>query len=120
MPSLKEITRSARHRRIRKRLSSSSGCPRLCIFRSLKNIYLQAVDDEQGNTLFSFSTLDKEVRSKRAYGGNIPAALSLGEVAAEKLKQKGIVKVVFDRGGYLYHGRVKAIAEGLRKGGISF
>jgi large subunit ribosomal protein L18 len=120
MLDLKERVRIARHRRIRKRLNSHPECPRLSVHRSLKNIYIQVIDDEKSSTLYSFSTLHKEIKDKLSYGGNTAAARLLGEKVAEKLKQKGIGKIVFDRGGYLFHGRVKAVAEGLRKGGIVF
>ncbi len=113
--------REVRHRRIRKKVKSKkSECPRLSVYRSLKNIYIQVVDDEYSHTLFSFSTLNKEIKDKLKYCGNISAANLLGEVAAQKLKSKGITKVVFDRGGCFYHGRIKAVADGLRKGGILF
>jgi large subunit ribosomal protein L18 len=116
----KEKVRIARHKRIRKRLSSAKDRPRLSVHRSLKNIYLQVIDDQNANTLLSFSTLDKEIRARLGYGGNIAAAGLLGELAAEKLKQKGISKIIFDRGGYVFHGRIKAVADGLRKGGLIF
>ena len=123
MLNLKEKVRIARHKRIRKQLKSSSDCPRLCVHRSLKNLYIQVIDDKKAHTLFSFSTLnnkDKGLKDKSIYAGNLAAAQLLGVKAAEKLKQKGINKVVFDRGGYFFHGRIKAVAEGLRKGGIVF
>ena len=120
MSDLKEKVRIARHRRIRKRIKSISECPRLCVHRSLKNLYVQVIDDQQANTLFAFSTLNKEVKDKSSYGGNLTAAKNLGEVLAEKLKAKGINRIVFDKGGYLFHGRVKILAEALRKGGIVF
>ena len=120
MLDLKERARIARHKRIRKRLRSDLNCARLQVHRSLKNLYIQAIDDQQGNTMFSFSTLNKEIKDKLSYGGNVAAAKLLGEIAAEKLKKKGIAKIVFDRGGYLYHGRIKTLAESLRKGGIVF
>lgn len=94
--------------------------PRLVVHRSLKNLYAQAVDDLQSKTLLSVSTQDKEVKQKFPYAGNIKAAEFLGEVFAKRAKEKGISKIAFDRGGYLYHGRVKAFAEGLRKGGLKF
>ncbi len=120
MLDLKEKIRIARHKRIRKRVKSSPDYPRLAVHRSLKNLYIRVIDDHQGNTLFSFSTLDKEIKDKLGYGGNVAAAKLLGEVTAEKLKQNKITKIVFDRGGYLFHGRIKAVAEGLKKGGIVF
>lgn len=96
------------------------GRPRLCVHRSLKNLYVQVVDDAEAKTLFSISTQSKELKDKVGYGGNKSAADSLGNAAAQKLKQKGITQVIFDRGGYAYHGRIKALAESLRKGGIVF
>jgi large subunit ribosomal protein L18 len=120
MLSLKERKRIARHRRIRKRIKSTPGCPRLCVHRSLKNLYLQVIDDGAGNTLHSFSTLKKEIKDKIPYRGNVAAAELLGEVVAKRLKQEGINRIVFDRAGYPFHGRVKALAERLRKGGIVF
>ena len=120
MLDLKERVRIARHRRIRKRTKSNPDCPRLCVHRSLKNLYIQVIDDQRANTLLSISTLNKEVKDKLDYGGNNVAAQILGELVAQKLKQKGINKIVFDRGGYLFHGRIKTVAEALRKGGIIF
>lgn len=120
MLNLKEKIRTARHQRLRKRIKSGPQHPRLCIHRSLKNLYVQVIDDQKANTLFSFSTLNKEVKNKAGYGGNVKAAQLLGETVAEKLKHKGIKTIIFDRGGYFFHGRVKAVAEGLRKGGIVF
>lgn len=115
-----ERRRIARHERIRKRLRSLPGRPRLCVHRSLKNLYVQVVDDTEARTLFSMSTLSKELRDKLGYGGNKSAAELLGNTAAQKLKEKGITQVIFDRGGYAYHGRIKALAESLRKAGIVF
>jgi len=94
--------------------------PRLYVHRSLRNLYIQVIDDVQAKTLFSISTLNKELKEKIGYGGNKAAAKQMGNLAAEKLRQKGVTKVIFDRGGYSYHGRIKAVAEGLRKGGIVF
>lgn len=120
MLNLKEKARIARHKRIRKRIKSNSEQPRLCVHRSLKNLYFQIIDDKQTKILFSFSTLNKEVKNTLSYGGNIAAAELLGKITAEKLKQKGITKIAFDHGGYLFHGRIKALATQLRKGGIIF
>jgi len=116
----KKLARLKRHKRVRKEIWGDSKRPRLCIFRSLKHTYAQIIDDEKGITLVSSSTLDSEIRDKVKYQGNIKAAEMLGSLLVKKLKEKGIKKVVFDRGGYLYHGRVKAIAEGTRKGNIIF
>ena len=116
----KRLARIKRHKRVRKDISGSSERPRLCIFRSLKHIYAQVIDDRKGITLVSLSTLNPEIRRKEKYQGNIKAAEMLGSLLAKKLEEKGIKKVVFDRGGYLYHGRVKAVAENTRKGKIVF
>jgi large subunit ribosomal protein L18 len=94
--------------------------PRLVISRSLENLSAQVIDDAQNKTLFSLSTLDKEIRSRFPSAGNIKAAEFFGEVFARKTKEKGISRIIFDRAGYLYHGRVKAFAEALRKGGLEF
>lgn len=98
----------------------SNGRPRLVIRRSLKNLYAQIVDDTASRTIFSLSTQDKEIKDKFPSGGNLKAAEFFGEVFARRLKEKGISGFVFDRAGYLYHGRVKAFADGLRKGGLEF
>jgi len=116
----KRLARIKRHKRVRKNISGSSERPRLCIFRSLKHIYAQVIDDRKRITLVSLSTLNPEIKRKEKYQGNIKAAKMLGSLLAKKLEEKGIKKVVFDRGGYLYHGRVKAVAESTRKGKIVF
>ena len=116
----KRLARIKRHKRVRKNISGSSEKPRLCIFRSLRHIYAQVIDDRKGITLVSLSTLNSEIKGKEKYQGNIKAAEMLGNLLAKKLEEKGIKKVVFDRGGYLYHGRVKAVAESTRKGKIIF
>jgi len=116
----KRVARLKRHRRVRKNISGSSERPRLCIFRSLKHMYAQVIDDKEGITLVSLSTLDPEIEKKEKYQGNLKAAKILGSLLAKKLEKKGIKKVVFDRGGYLYHGRVKAVAESVRKGKVIF
>lgn len=116
----KRLARIKRHKRVRKNISGSSKRPRLCIFRSLKHIYAQVIDDKEGITLVSLSTLNPEIKGKEKYQGNIKAAKMLGSLLAKKLEEKSIKKVVFDRGGYLYHGRVKAVAESARKGKIVF
>lgn len=92
----------------------------MSVRRSLKNLFVQVVDDVKGVTLLSASTGDKDLKKKAAYGGNMKAAVLLGEAVAEKAKEKKIVRVVFDRGGYDYHGRIKAFAEAARKGGLEF
>ncbi len=116
----RRLARIKRHKRVRKNISGSSERPRLCIFRSLKHIYAQVIDDKKGTTLVSLSTLDPEIKGKGKYQGNVKVAEMLGSLLAKKLEEKGIKKVVFDRGGYLYHGRVKAVAESTRKGKIVF
>jgi len=107
-----------RHLRIRKRLSGTKEKPRVSVRRSLKNLFVQLIDDNAQATLVSVSTLDKEFKDKAKYGGNVKAATLVGEIIVSKAKEKGIESVVFDRSGYLYHGRVKALAESLRKGGL--
>lgn len=109
--------RQLRHRRVRGKISGTPACPRLCVFRSNKHIYAQIIDDTNGVTLCSASTLEKEFSGTT---GDIPAARKVGSAVAGKAKEKGIEKVVFDRGGYIYHGRVKALAEGARDSGLKF
>ncbi len=115
-----EVRRQARHERVRKTVNGTPSRPRLCIHRSLNNLIVQIVDDSSRKVLFGVSTQNKELRSKLATGGNIAAATVLGEFLAAKAKKQGITKVSFDRGGYLYHGRVKAFAEAARNGGLEF
>ena len=109
--------RLKRHKRVRAKISGTPEMPRLNVFRSEANIYAQVIDDVNGVTLASASSLDKPIEG---YGGNIAAATAVGKLVAERAKAKGIETVVFDRGGYLYHGRVKALAEGAREGGLKF
>ena len=110
--------RKARHARIRNKVSGTSELPRLCVFRSLKNISVQIIDDEKGVTLVSASSLDKDLNIKN--GGNIEASKLVGALVAKKAKKAKIKKVVFDRGGYLYHGRVQALADAARENGLEF
>ena len=110
--------RIARHSRIRNKVSGTKDVPRLNVFRSNNNIFAQIIDDEAGVTLVSASSLEKEL--KIANGGNVEAATKVGELLAKKAKKAKISKVVFDRGGYLYHGRVKALAEAARENGLEF
>ena len=117
------IDRSAIRRRIRyrirKKIVGTAERPRVAVFRSSRHIYVQAVDDGAGRTLAQASTADKGIRAKlSAGGGNIDAAKAVGEAVGERLKSSGIEVAVFDRGGYLYHGRVKALAEGMRSAGV--
>ncbi|MFH1655564.1 MAG: 50S ribosomal protein L18 [Candidatus Omnitrophota bacterium] len=116
----KRTPRSIRQKRIRRHLIGTSERPRLNIFRSLKNITAQIIDDTQGRVLLRVATADKQLREKIKYGGNAKAAAVLGEILAQKAKEKGISKVAFDRAGYRYHGRVKAFAEAARKAGLGF
>jgi len=108
------------HLRIRRKVSGTAARPRLCVFRSLNHIYAQIVDDSQGKTLIAASTAEKEVRGDVKGLGSIAAAKMVGKAIAEKAKAKGIEVVVFDRGGYLYHGRVKALADAAREHGLKF
>ncbi|MCB9800192.1 MAG: 50S ribosomal protein L18 [Candidatus Omnitrophica bacterium] len=115
----KQLGRLKRHRRIRKKISGTSERPRVSIYRSLNHLYVQAIDDIQAKTLVSLSTLDKNFsKQESASGGKTGKAEVLGLQFGQKLKEKGIDKVAFDRGGYLYHGRVKALADALRQAGI--
>ena len=110
--------RQARHARVRAKLSGTKEVPRLNVFRSNNNIFAQIIDDEASVTLVSASSIDKEL--KLSNGGNIEAATKVGELIAKRAKKAKISKVVFDRGGYLYHGRVKALAEAARENGLEF
>ena len=120
MKNKKEALRIKRHRHIRARLSGTAQRPRLAVHRSLHNMTAQAIDDTANRTLFSLSTMDKEIKQKFSRGGNLKAAEYFGEVFGRRLKEKGVSKVVFDRSGYLYHGRIKAFAENARKAGLEF
>ena len=111
----KNIARLRRHRRVRGKISGTAERPRLDVFRSAKLIYAQVIDDEQGVTLASASSMDKDFN---AYGGNVEAAKKVGEAIAKKCLEKGITEVVYDRGGFVYQGRVQALAEGAREAGL--
>jgi large subunit ribosomal protein L18 len=115
-----EFKRMARHSRIRKKISGTAQRPRVCVHRSLNNFYAQVIDDDQGKVLFGMSTRVKTLAKQIKGSGNMTAAAMLGEAFAAEARKKGITKVCFDRGGYLYHGRVKAFADGARKGGMEF
>lgn len=115
----KDIIRQRVHTRIRKKLNGTAERPRLSVYRSLNNISVQVIDDTKGTTLVSASTVEGRKEGKKQ-GGNVAAAKDLGKLIAERAKEKGITKVVFDRGGYLYHGRVKALAESAREAGLQF
>ena len=112
--------RLARHKRVRKDLHGTPERPRLCVFRSNKNISVQIIDDVNGVTLAAASTLDKELKGQIEYGGNKEAAKKVGEAIAKRALEKGIETVAFDRGGVLYHGRVKELADGAREAGLKF
>lgn len=120
MPNTTDQKRIYRHLRIRKKLHGTADRLRLCIHRSLNNMSASLIDDDSQKTLFAMSTLDKDLKKKLKSGGNVQAASALGEAFAAKVLEKGIKKVSFDRGGYLYHGRIKAFADAARKGGVDF
>ena len=113
----KNKLRQKRHQRVRNHLHGTAARPRLNVFRSLAHIYAQIIDDEKGTTLAAASSLDKDFKGK---GGNIAAAKAVGTAIAKKALDKGISEVVFDRGGYIYHGRVAALAQAARDGGLKF
>lgn len=123
----KEI-RSRIHKRIRRKLRGTTERPRLAVFRSVAHIYAQVIDDSEGRTLVAASSVDKNARPAKsgkgaksaASGGNVAAAKAIGKLVAERAKEKGITRVVFDRGGYQYHGRVKALADAARAAGLEF
>ena len=112
--------RLARHARVRKDVFGTPEKPRLCVFRSSKNIYAQVIDDVNGKTLCSASSLDEEIKAQASYGGNKAAAKLVGELVGKRAKEAGIETVCFDRGGYLYHGRVQELADGARAAGLNF
>ncbi len=114
----RQIVRRAIHTRIRKKMQGTAERPRLAVFRSLNHIYAQVIDDKSGATLCSASSVEKSAGV--ASGGNIDAAKTIGKLIAERAKEKGINSVVFDRGGYLYHGRVKSLADAAREAGLQF
>ncbi|MBE5757139.1 MAG: 50S ribosomal protein L18 [Clostridiales bacterium] len=116
----KNQDRQKRHRRVRKKVSGTASAPRLCVYRSLNHIYAQIIDDTVGNTLVASSTLDKEVKAQLDGKTKKEEAKIVGEVLAKKALAKGIEKVVFDRGGYLYTGRVESLADGAREAGLKF
>ena len=116
----KNEARKKRHLRARKTVVGTAERPRLNVYRSLTHIYAQIIDDATGTTLVSASTLDKEIREKVEYGGNTEAAKAVGEAVAKRAIEKGIAKVVFDRGGYIYHGRIAALAAAAREAGLEF
>ncbi len=113
----RKATRQRRHLRVRTKISGTAECPRLCVYRSNTNLYAQIIDDVAGNTIVSCSTLDKDVKTKHA---NKEAAKEVGALIAKKAIEKNIKTVVFDRGGYIYHGVVKELAEAAREAGLEF
>lgn len=122
MTRAKETTSERRARRVRYKLKSinRAGIARLTVFRSNTQIYAQVIDDTKGNTLASASTLDKDVKGSIKNGSNVEAASKVGKLVAERAKKAGVKKVMFDRGSYIYHGRVKALAEAAREAGLEF
>jgi large subunit ribosomal protein L18 len=116
----RSVARVRRHRRVRKHISGTAERPRLNVFRSLNEVYVQVIDDDAGHTLVSASTVDNELRSKMDGLTKTEQAKQVGLAVAERAKDNGIEKVVFDRGGYRYIGRVKALADGAREGGLQF
>jgi large subunit ribosomal protein L18 len=121
---VRKLSREAHRRRIhvrmRKTLAGTPERPRLCVHRSSKHIRAQVIDDQTGRTIVSASSLDAEVKAQIKGGGNVAASKVVGKVVAERAKSKGVDKVVFDRGGYQYHGRVQAVAEAAREAGLNF
>ncbi len=118
--SIKELRRIGRHQRGRKQVAGTAERPRLNVFRSHKHIAVQLIDDLSGKTLLSCSSMEEQLRKQIPYGGNIAAAKELGKILAKRTVEKGFKQVVFDRGGNLYHGRVKALADAVREAGLQF
>lgn len=116
----RNLSRKRRHLRVRNRIEGSAARPRLNVYRSNKHIYAQVIDDVSGNTLVQASTLDKELREAVTNGGTVEAAQKVGQLVATRAINKGVSSVVFDRGGYLYHGRVQALADAAREAGLQF
>ncbi len=116
----KEDIRKRLHDRIRKKLRGTPARPRLAVFRSQGQIYAQVIDDDAGRTLCAACSLDKELRTRLKSGGNVAAAKEVGGLIASRAKEKGIAAVVFDRGGFQYHGRIKALADAAREAGLKF
>lgn len=122
--AVRKLSRNAHrvqvHERVRRRVAGTPARPRLCVYRSLGHIYAQVVDDQGGRTLVSASSLDKQTRGQTKGGGNVAAAKVVGKVIAERARAAGIQQVVFDRGGYKYHGRIQALANAAREAGLNF
>ena len=113
----RKMERTGRHARVRRKISGTAERPRLCVYRSNTNLYVQVIDDVAGNTIVSASTLDKEIKTKKS---NVEAAKEVGALIAKRATAKNIKTVVYDRGGYIYHGVVKELAEAAREGGLEF
>lgn len=120
MSRTRELGRQRRHERIRKSVSGTNERPRLSVYRSLSNIYAQIIDDASGNTIAAASSLDSQLKEIEQGKGNSKAAQEVGKLVAKRAQEKGVKKVVFDRSGYLYHGRIKALAEAAREAGLEF
>jgi large subunit ribosomal protein L18 len=116
----KQALRQRRHERVRKKVQGTPGRPRLAVYRSEHHIYAQVIDDSAGRTLAAASTLDKTLRDQVKYGGNVEAAKRVGQLVAERAQENGVRQVVFDRGGFAYHGRVAALADAAREAGLEF
>ena len=116
----RQLVRAKKHMKIRNRFSGTAERPRLAVFRSNNHMYAQIIDDTVGKTLAAASTLEKDVKAELEKTNNVDAAAYLGTVIAKRALEKGITEVVFDRGGYIYHGRVQALADGAREGGLKF
>jgi len=117
---IKKLARLKRKRRVRKKISGTSEKPRLTVFRSAKHIYAQIIDDSIGNTITSASSIDKSVKNTQKFDSKLDEAMFIGKLVGQKALEKGIKKIVFDRNGYLYHGRVKAVSSGAREAGLKF
>ncbi len=118
--NIKELARQRRHKRLRKKVSGTTERPRLSVRRSLNHTYAQIIDDTKGHTIVSASTLDKELRDDKGHKGNAAMAKKVGQLLASKAAKAGLKSIVFDRGGYKYHGCIKALAEAAREGGLEF
>lgn len=116
----RSVKRNRRRARVRKTVQGRGDRPRLCVFRSARHIYAQVISDEEGRTLLAVSTLSREIRESVSHGGNTAAAKAVGELVAKRCLEKSIPEVVFDRNGFLYHGRVRALADAAREAGLRF
>ncbi len=116
----KKVNRQKKHYRMRKNLIGTAECPRLSVFRSNLHMYAQIIDDKTGNTLVSASTVEKELRAKLENTSDVEAAKAVGELVAKRALEKGINEVIFDRGGFLYHGKIQALADSAREAGLQF